>query len=223
MEKDEGNVAIRIILADDHELLRKGLRALIEEQDNYEVVGEAANGLEAVRLARKMASDVILMDLAMPDLNGIDATRQILETNPKLKIIALSMHTDPRMVDRILRAGALGYILKESAFEELLHAISTVMKGGTYLSPMIARELVENLRKMPPVGHASLLQTLSDREREVLQLLAEGCTTKEIAGKLFLSPKTVETYRHQVMKKLQLRSIAELTKYAVREKLTALE
>jgi DNA-binding NarL/FixJ family response regulator len=223
MENGEGSVAIRIILADDHELLRKGLRALIEAQDNYEVVGEAANGLEAVRLALKLASDVILMDLAMPELNGIDATRQILEANPKIKIIALSMHTDPRMVDRILRAGALGYILKESTFEELLHAINTIMKGGTYLSPMIARDLVENLRKTAPAGRPSLLQTLSDREREVLQLLAEGCTTKEISGKLFISPKTVETHRHQVMEKLQLRSIAGLTKYAVREKLTALE
>ena len=216
-------MAIRILLADDHEILRTGLCALIEQQDSFEVVGQAGNGIEAVRLARKLTPDVVLMDLGMPDLNGIDATRQILETNPKIKIIALSMHTDSRMVDRILRAGALGYILKESAFEELTQAIRTIIKGGTYLSPMVARELVENLRKSPANDRPSLLQALSGREREVLQLLAEGCTTKEIAGKLFVSPKTVETHRAKVMEKLQIHNIADLTKFAVREGLTAIE
>ena len=217
-------MAIKILLADDHEMLRKGLRSLIEQDNNFDVVGEAGTGLEAVRLAAKHKPDVVLMDLAMPDLNGIDATRQILQANPKIKIIALSMHADSRMVDRILRAGALGYILKESAFEELTQAIRTLTKGGTYLSPMIARDLVENLRKTPPAAaHRTLLQTLSERERAVLQMLAEGCTTKEIAGKLFVSPKTVETHRTKLMEKLQLHNIADLTKFAIREGLTAIE
>ena len=224
MKKGKDKMAIRILLADDHEMLRKGLCSLIEQDNNFDVVGEASTGLEAVRLAAKHNPDVVLMDLAMPDLNGIDATRQILKANPRIKIIALSMHTDSRMVDRILRAGALGYILKESAFEELTLAIRTITKGGTYLSPMVARDLVENLRKSPPAAnHRSLLQTLSDREREVLQLLAEGCTTKDIAGKLFISAKTVETHRTKIMEKLHLHSIAELTKFAVREGLTAIE
>ena len=216
-------MAIKILLADDHELFRKGLRALIEEQDDLQVVGEATNGLEAIRLAQKLTPDVVLMDLSMPDLNGVDATRQILQANAKVKVIALSMHTDSRAVDRILRAGALGYLLKEAALAELTQAIHAIMKGGTYLSPMIAREVVDKLRKTPPAGPRSLLQTLSVREREVLQLLAEGGTTKEIAAKLFVSPKTVETHRHQVMEKLKLQSIADLTKYAVREGLTSLE
>jgi len=217
-------MTIKILLADDHEMLRKGLRSLIEHDKNFEVVGEAGNGRDAVRLTAKHKPDLVLMDLAMPDLNGIDATRQILQANPKVKIIALSMHTDSRMVDRILRAGAAGYLLKESAFEDLTQAILTIMKGGTYLSPMIARDVVENLRKTPPAaGHRSRLLALSEREREVLQMLAEGCTIKVIAGKLFISAKTVETHRTKVMEKLHLHSIAELTKFAVREGLTALE
>lgn len=223
LEKGADDMTIKILLADDHELFRKGLRALIEEQDDLQVVGEATNGLEAIRLAQKLTPDVVLMDLSMPDLNGVDATRQILQANAKAKVIALSMHTDSRAVDRILRAGALGYLLKEAALAELTQAIHAIMKGGTYLSPMIARDVVDQLRKTPPAGPRSLLQTLSVREREVLQLLAEGGTTKEIAAKLFVSPKTVETHRHQVMEKLKLQSIADLTKYAVREGLTSLE
>lgn len=217
-------MAIRILLADDHEMLRKGLRSLIEQDNNFDVVGEAGNGLDAVRLAGKHKPDIVLMDLAMPDLNGIDATRQILQGQPKTKIIALSMHTDSRMVDRILRAGALGYILKESAFEELKEAIRVILRGGTYLSPMIARDLVENLRKGgAAAGRPSLLQTLTDREREVLQMMSEGLSTKEIAGKLFVSPKTVETHRAKLMDKLQINTTAELTKFAIREGLTTLE
>lgn len=216
-------MSIKIILADDHELLRKGLRSLIKQNDNLEVVGEAANGVDAVQLARHLQPDLVLMDLAMPDLNGIDATRQILQTNPKVKIIGLSMHTNARMVDRMLQAGASAYILKESAFEELLQAIRTIMKGGTYLSPQIARGLGANNRAAPLTGPRSLVQTLSDRELEILKLLAEGWTTKTMADKLLVSPKTVETHRAKIMEKLRLDNIAALTKLALREGLTKLD
>ena len=217
-------MAIKILLADDHELLRKGLRSLLEQDRAFEVVGEAGNGLDAVRLAGIHKPDVVLMDLAMPDLNGIEATRQILQHNAKAKIIALSMHSDTRMVERMLDAGALGYILKEAAFEELKDAIHAVLKGGTYLSPSLARDLVGNLRKGGAAApRPSLLQTLTDRERKVLQMMSEGHSTKEIAAKLFVSPKTVETHRAKLMEKLRLNTTAELTKFAILEGLTTLE
>jgi len=186
-------------------------------------VAEAADGRECIQLAEEHTPDVVMMDIAMPKMNGIEATRQILQANDKIKVIALSMHTDSRMVDRILRAGAVGYILKEAAFEELTRAIHTVMKGGTYLCPTITGAVVANLRKTPPVERHTLLQTLTEREREILQMLAEGGATKGIAAKLFLSVKTVETHRAQLMEKLHVHNLADLTKFAVREGITSLE
>lgn len=211
---------ITLVLADDHELMRKGLRALLEEQADFEVVGEAANGHEAVQLARKFKPDVVLMDLAMPELNGLEATRQILHTHPKARIVALTLHADVRMVDRSFRAGIRGYLLKEAAFDELEQAIRTVLKGETYLSKQIGREQLENVRKASAAG--SLLETLSTREREVLQLMAEGFATTAIADKLLISPKTVETHRKTLMTKLSLQGLAEVTKFALREGLITL-
>lgn len=217
-------MSIRILLVDDHQILRDGLRLLIEQHGDMQVVGEAVDGLSAIRLASKLTPDVILMDITLPAVNGIDATQEILKNHPHLKIIALSMHSDRRMVARMLSVGAVGYLLKESAFEELIQAIRTVVKGGTYLSPTIAQTVVEEMKRAAgAVAGDTVFTILSQREREVLQLIAEGQATKQIAAKLCVSTKTVETHRRQIMEKLQLFSLADLTKYAVREGLTPLD
>ena len=185
----------KILLVDDHKILRDGLRSLLESQKNLDVVGEADGGLEAVRLAQKLAPDLIIMDVTMHDLNGIDATRQILKNQPAIKVIALSMRSDRRMVDEMLRAGAAGYVVKESAFKDLTLAIKAVMKGDVYLSSVVTRAVVEEIKQSPSAENNSAFTVLTAREREVLQLMAEGQTTKQIAGKLFISTKTVETHR----------------------------
>jgi two-component system response regulator NreC len=203
--------------------MREGLRTLIEKQPDMEVVAEGENGRMAVQLARKLFPDVVVMDIGMPDLNGIEATRQILANNPKVKVIALSMHSAKRFVVEMLKAGSSGYLLKDCAFEELALAIHTVIANKVYVSPSInelmIKEYVHNLSKTE-FSHTSLL---TPREREVLQLLAEGKTTKQIALSLNVSVKTIETYRKQIMHKLNLHSVAELTKYAIREGITSLE
>ncbi len=215
-------MAIRILLADDHKIVRQGLRTLLEKEPDMEVVAEAEEGRMAVRLARKLAPQVVIMDVGMPDLNGIEATRQVLADTPGLKVIALSMHSDRRFVVNMLKAGASGYLLKDSAFEELAAAIRVVMLNKTYLSPGVSDIVIKDYVQGPRED-SSVFSVLTPREREVLQLMAEGKSTKQIADRLHVSVKTIETHRQQIMTKLGIHSVAELTKYAVREGLSSLE
>lgn len=210
-----------ILIADDHRLLREGLRALLE-REGVRVIAEADNGRTAVRLARELQPDIVITDIAMPDLNGVEATRQICAEAPRAKVLALSMHTESRFVLGILEAGASGYLLKDAAFEELSGAIKAILKDQIYLSPAIAGVVVRQSLGRVEAKRRSQQVELSKREREVLQLIAEGKSTKDIAAKLYVSIKTVETHRKQIMDKLDLHSIAELTKYAVREGVTFL-
>jgi len=219
-------LTIRILIADDHKIVLDGLKALIEAQPDMKIVAQATNGREAVKLARKERPDMIIIDVAMPDLNGLEAVRQILTDNSRTKVLALSMHSDRRYVTGMLSAGASGYILKHCAFEELAQAIRTVLRNQVYLSPAIAGILVQELsqpKNRRARKHASSLSSLTPREREVLQLIAEGHSARDIAQHINLSVKTVETHRRQVMEKLGIRSVAELTKFAIREGLTSLD
>mgnify|MGYP001767193123 FL=1 len=216
-------MTLRILLADDHKILRAGLRSLLETQSDMTVVAEADDGRSALEAIQHQPTDVVIMDIAMPGLNGIEATRQIRTRHPGIKVIALSMHSDRRFLIGMLQAGANGFLLKDSAAEELITAIRAVVGGHAYVSPAIAYVLVEDvLRRAPAAGPAAPPQPLTPREREVLQLLAEGKSTKEIAGILGVSGKTVESYRLKIMAKLDLHSVAELTKYAIREGLSPL-
>jgi len=213
----------RVILAEDHQLVRECLRAALEKESDIEVVDEARNGREAVSLASQKQPRVVVMDVVMPDLNGIEATRQILSASPNIKVLALSMHSDRRFVAGMLSAGASGYVLKDCAFEELAEAIRTVASDRTYLSPGIAGVVVEDYVKQLSSGGEQHISVLTPREREVAQLLAEGKSTKAVAIALHVSPKTIETHRRQIMDKLDIHSIAELTKFAIRAGLTSLE
>jgi DNA-binding NarL/FixJ family response regulator len=216
-------MAIRILLADDHRIIRDGLRSLIETQAGMEVVAEAEDGRTAFVLAGKMAPDVVIIDIAMTGMNGIEATRQILAKLPSTKVIALSMHSDRRFVLGMFKAGASAYLLKDCAFEELTQAIDAVIGHRTYLSPRLTDTVLKDYLRRSPEDACSVKSLLSPREREVLQLLAEGGSTRQIAESLTVSVKTVETHRHQIMEKLDVHSVAELTKYAIREGLTSLE
>lgn len=213
---------IRIVLADDHKLFRDGLRSMLDAQPNLAVVGEAGDGQIAVKLAKELQPHIILMDITMPDLNGIEAARRIAAEFPQVQVIILSMHSDRRYIIEALKAGARGYLLKDSALEEVVNAISECRAGKVYLSTKISDFVINDYINLAKTGESSAYSILSAREREVLQMLAEGKTTKEIAGQLVVSVKTIETYRKQIMDKLDLHSIAELTKYAIREGLTQL-
>ncbi len=214
---------IKVLLADDHKIVRDGLRTLIERELGMEVIGEAENGRKTVKLAQKFAPSIVIMDVTMPDMNGIEATRKINSCSPATKIIALSMHSDRRFVLGMLEAGASGYLLKDCAFDELANAIRHVAAGNTYLSPRIADVVVKEYlhKSTDPVSAAG--SVLTAREREIIQLIAEGMSAKEIASHLNVSVKTVETHRRNIMEKLDTRSIAELTKYAVREGLVSID
>lgn len=218
-------VNIRILLADDHRILREGLRSLLSQQLDITVVGEASDGDSVVSLARQLRPDLVIMDVVMPGVDGIAATRQIRAECPETKVIALSMHSDRRFVSEMVRAGAMGYLVKDSAFEELNQAVRTVMANRPYLSAVITGTLVEDFVRQtsaaerPPV---SPLHRLTGREQEVLRLLADGKRVKEIAHHLNISAKTVESHRQNIMDKLEIHSTIELTRYALREGLTSI-
>jgi DNA-binding NarL/FixJ family response regulator len=210
----------RILLVDDHEIFLEGLRGLLDKQRDMEVVGEARDGRAAVAAAREVVPDVVVMDITMPGLNGIEATRMIVAELPATRVVALSMHSTRRFMAEVLKAGASGYLLKESAVAELLLAIRTVTAGRAYLSPRITDAVVDDYVRHVPSERSVAFSSLTPREREVLQLVAEGKSTKEIAALLHVSIKTVEAHRAQVMDKLRIHSVAGLTKFAVNEGLT---
>lgn len=214
---------MKILIADDHRLMREGLRAMLEKEPSRIVVAEASNGRDAVRFAEEQCPDLVIMDIGMPDLNGIDATRQIVAALPGVKVIGLSMHSDKRFVAEMLKAGAVGYILKDCAFDELERAVRAAQYNQIYLSPSISGVLVQDYMRGSAPADASPASKLSEREREVLQLLAEGKVSREIAEHLNLSVKTVETHRKHIMDKLEIYTVSELTKFAIREGLTSLD
>jgi len=215
---------IKILVADDHKIMREGLRALLDKQSDMQVVAEAEDGLTTVRMTRELAPDVVIMDIAMPDLNGIGATKKIKAESPDVKVIALSMHSDRRFIAEMFRSGASGYLLKDHSFEELSNAIRVVVSNRIYLSPSIAGIVIEDyVRQLQKDDVSPVTDVLTDREVEVLQQIAEGHPTKEIALRLHVSVKTIETHRRQIMEKLNLFSVAELTKYAIRQGLTTVE
>ena len=216
-------MAIKILLADDHAIVRHGLAESIQKQEDMEVVGQAKNGLAAIDMVREMTPDVVVMDISMPDINGMDATREILRDFPEIKIIALSMHSAKKFVREMFKAGASAYLLKDCEFDELANAIRTVMKGKSYISPEITDVVVDSYIRTSTEDKSSVFSDLTKREREVLQLMAEGKTTKQIGLKLHISPKTVEAHRLRVMEKLDIDNVAQLTKYAIQEGLTSPE
>jgi DNA-binding NarL/FixJ family response regulator len=214
-------MTIKVLLADDHGILRQGIRALIEKHGDIEVVGQAGNGLMAVEMTRQLHPDIVIMDVTMPVLNGIEATRQIKSELPEVKVLALSVHANREFVLDMVRAGASGYILKECVLDDLIQAINTVVAGQAYLSPQIASIVLESITKdgIFTVGNR-LSETLTPRERQVLQLLVGGVSAKQIALQLGLSTKTIEAIRRRIMEEIKVDNLPDLTKYAIREGLT---
>jgi len=211
---------IRILIADDHGIVRTGLRLQLERNDAFEVVGEAVDGREAVRLVEELSPDIVIMDIAMPNLNGIQAATQIVKNQPTTGIIILSMHSDETYITRTLAAGAKGYLLKENAEVDLYRAIEVVAQGKPFFSPAIANTLLEDyMRQMQQRGLHDSYDLLTDREKEILQLLAEGKSNKDVANMLNLSTNTVETHRTRIMQKLDLHNAAEIVLYAVRKRI----
>lgn len=210
---------IRLLLADDHLLFRAGLKSMLEKSSDLEIVGEAVDGHATLQLAEKLSPDIILLDISMPGLNGLEALRRLSETQPGIRVIILSMHSDRRYVTESIKAGAKGYVLKDSTVEELVTAIRTIMRGEVYLSSRIAKVLVSDYVSLTAATEATSDSSLTTREREVLQLVAEGYSTKDVASRLCNSIKTVETHRKRIMDKLDIHSVAELTRYAIRERI----
>lgn len=210
---------IKIVLVDDHKLLREGLRNIIEQKANMFIIGEASDGREAIKICSKLLPDVLVIDVAMPGLNGIEAAKQIHKNHPEIKIIGLSMHSGKQFIQGMFKAGAFGYLLKDGDADELITAITTVMQHKKYLSKDINQDFLTLLRKGDNIEKAPL----SSREKEVLQLIAEGNSSKKIGEILFLSSKTIDVHRNNIMKKTDLHTIPELTKYAIQKGLTTLE
>lgn len=214
-------MSVRIVLADDHNLVRDGIKAIIAQDQNMQVVGEADNGRDAVELVRQHHPDIVILDITMPRLNGIDSAVEIKKNHPQVKIITLTMHSDKQFVKKMLEIGASGYILKSSASQDLLTAINMVMSGNIYLSQQIINSMITDF--VGPGGKKDIVNTaLTSRERETLQMIAEGKSTKEIASEMNVSVKSVDVYRKQLMEKLGCQTMAELIKYAIREGITPL-
>ena len=222
-QSEKLKMSIKIVMADDHKVVLDGLKSLIEKESDMEVVGEANDGRTTLNVVRKVIPDVVIMDISMPGLNGVEATQQITTETPEIKVIALSMHEEKRFVKGMLKAGASGYLLKECPFEEVVSAIRTVCAGRTYICSGITGVVIKDYVHQMSKTESILASLLTKREREVIQLLAEGKTTKEIASELYISVKTVATHRDRIMKKLGIHSIAGLTKFAVREGLSSLD
>ena len=214
---------LRLLVVDDHKIVRDGLRSLIDREPDMQLIGQADNGRDAVRLAQELSPDVVIMDVSMADMNGVEATRQIVNENPAIKVIALSMHSDKQYVSRMLSAHAAGYLLKDCAFDELATAVRAVTQGNLYLSPGVTSVVIGDYVERLSSNGSPARSALSAREFEVLQLVAEGYGTRVIAAKLHISVKTVESHRRHIMEKLDIHTVAELTKYAIRTGLTALE
>jgi DNA-binding NarL/FixJ family response regulator len=207
---------LRILLADDHTIVRQGLRRVLEERPDWVVVAEAGNGRDAVRQADELKPDIAILDVAMPLLNGMEATRQIVRRSSVTRVLVLTMHSDELYVSQILKAGATGYLLKDSADVDLIHAVEVVSQGKSFFSPGIARLMLDDYRRhLSDKGVTDRYESLSDREREIFQLVAEGKANKEIATILSISPSTVETHRARIMEKLDVHSAAEIVLYAV--------
>jgi DNA-binding NarL/FixJ family response regulator len=217
---DEKN--IRVLIVDDHQIFREGLRSMIEKKPGITVVGEAESGKTAIELARELRPDIVIMDIVMPDMNGIETTRHLAESLPQVKIIGLSMHDDVRFATEMLKAGASGFLLKDCAFEELVDAINTVKAESVYLSPKTREDMIKDYISMLSKGTHSTVSVLSAREQEVLKFIAEGKSTKEIAARLGVSVKTIETHRLNIMEKLEIKNMAELVKYAIRQGISSL-
>jgi DNA-binding NarL/FixJ family response regulator len=215
---------IRVLIADDHTIVRQGLRALLEAADDIDVIGEASDGRAAVELAGKVLPDVLILDIAMPGLNGIEATRQMTKRYPQVRVIVLTVHSAEEYILQALRAGAVGYVVKQAAVEELILGVRAVFRGESFLSPSISKKVVdEYIRRAEGAVEPTPVDRLTDREREVLQLLAEGQSVREIAVALQISPKTVETHRAHILEKLEARNTAELVQIALRAGLIAAE
>ena len=210
---------IRVLLADDHTILRDGIRALLVDQADIEVIGEAEDGLSTVKMAAKLKPDLVIMDIAMPLLNGLEATRQIQRDYPQVKVLILTMHENEEYIRQVLAAGALGYVLKDAAAHDLLGAIRAVQRGEAVLSPAITRLVIEDYLRWGDIRPAGTSNGLTPREREILQLIAEGYTNKEIAEILSLSVKTIQSHRSNLMSKLDLHDRGELIKYAIQKKI----
>jgi len=211
---------VRILVVDDHAVVRRGVRSLLESQPGWEVSGEAATGREAVELARRLQPDVVVMDLTLPELNGLDATRQILRDSPRSEILVLTMHYSEELADQALQAGARGYVLKSDADQSLIAAVESLCQHKPFLTPTVTEFMLDDyLRRSDILEAGTVHATLTAREREVIQLLAEGKSNKEVSSALAISVKTVEAHRANVMRKLHLRSVSELVRYAIRNKI----